>query len=139
MSGPEEKFEQDGSSAFEHELRQAMRPVDMRAETLAKFMALAEEAERTRATKGSGPRLVKLSDGGRVIAFPRFSKTPRWLGGAIAALLVLGVTTGGVLHIQHEREAARTQQQFEAAMRVTDRAFEQAQQQLQRAGLRLGD
>lgn len=137
MSGPEEMFEQDGE--FERELRKAMRPVGMQPEAVAKLMALAEEAERTRTAKGDGLRPVKPSHSGRVIAFPRLLKTPRWIGGAVAALLVLGVTAGGALHVQHEREAAQTQQQFEAAMRVTDRALDRAQQQLQRAGLRLGD
>ena len=97
-------------------------------------VAAHELADRP-ASPGIVPAIAPVAVASRSPAFARRAL----LGGAIAALLVLGVTAGGALHVQHEREAERTQQQFEAAMRVTDRALDQAQQQLQRAGLRLGN
>ena len=82
MNGPEERreerkdevqFEQDDPRMrdFELALTRAMRKVEVRAETSAKFLALAEEAERKRVHAGGGFRLIKLSNGGRVFAMPR--------------------------------------------------------------------
>jgi hypothetical protein len=63
-----------------------------------------------------------------------------WVGGAIAAMLVLGVIGGQELHQRHEREqAAMATQQFDAGVRVTDQALAQTRAQLARAGVRLGD
>jgi hypothetical protein len=63
-----------------------------------------------------------------------------WVGGAVAAALALGMFGAGQLHLRHEREqkAALANQQFEAAVRVTDRALAQTRDQLERAGLKLG-
>lgn len=118
---------------FESKLQRAMRRVDVRAETTAKFFALAAEAERKRhAMEGRGPRLVKPSNGGRVLVFP---KVRPWVGGAIAAVLAVGVFVGEQAYRQHQRQQA--EQQFDTAMRVTDHALEQAQAQLRHAGVRL--
>jgi hypothetical protein len=64
-----------------------------------------------------------------------------WVGGAIAAVLALGMFGAVLLHQRRERaeQAAVATQQFEAAVRVTDRALAQTREQLQRAGLNLGE
>jgi hypothetical protein len=64
-----------------------------------------------------------------------------WMGGAIAAVLALGMFGAEQLHLRRERaeEAAKADQQFAVAMQVTDHALEQTREQLQRAGLKLGD
>ena len=41
-------------------------------------------------------------------------------------------------HLRHQREQA-AQQQFELAMRITDRTLEHVQQQLSDVGVRFGD
>jgi hypothetical protein len=116
---------------FERQLSRAMRRVEVRAETTAKFLSIAaavkEEHERT------GRRWIKPASGGRVLFMPR----PRaWMGGAIAAVLVLGVLGGERVHQRRQQEMA--ERQFETAIRVTDHALEQTQAQLQRAGVKLG-
>ena len=60
-----------------------------------------------------------------------------WAGGAIAAVLVLGMFGAEQLH--QRREQAKADQQFALAMQVTDHALAQTREQLQRAGLKLGE
>jgi hypothetical protein len=129
MNGPEEeldnKFPDAELAAFERQLMQAMRRVDAPENFAAAVMRRADADK----------------PGARIIAMPvRWSASRNsWLGGAIAALLVLGIGGGEALHMHREREAERTRQQFEAAMRITDQALDRAQAQLARAGIRLGN
>ena len=60
-----------------------------------------------------------------------------WAGGAIAAVLALGMFGAEQLHQRRERELA--DQQFAVAVQVTDHALAQTREQLQRAGLNLGE
>ena len=63
-----------------------------------------------------------------------------WAGGAIAAVLVLGMVAAEQLHLRRQRaEQAKADQQFAVAMQVTDHALAQTREQLQRAGLKLGE
>ena len=63
-----------------------------------------------------------------------------WMGGAIAAVLVLGMVAAEQMHLRRERaEQAKADQQFAVAMQVTDHALAQTREQLQRAGLKLGE
>jgi len=146
MNGPEEnkrekemefEFEDARMQEFEQALSRAMQRVEVRAETSAKFLALAEEAERKRVRAGGGFRLIKFSNGGRVFAMPR----PRaWMGGAIAAVLALGVFFGTHVHEQHEQQHERrvmAEQQFEAAERITDETLARTREQLQQRGINL--
>jgi hypothetical protein len=129
------QFEMDDPrmKEFEQALSRAMQRVEVRAETSAKFLALAEEAERKRVHAGGGLRLIKLSNGGRVFAMPR----PRaWMGGAIAAVLAIGVFAGAHVHEQHERRMM-AQQQFETAERITDETLARTREQLERQGISL--
>jgi hypothetical protein len=63
------------------------------------------------------------------------------MGGALAAVLALGMYGSEVLHQRRERaeQAAKADQQFAVAMQVTDHALAQTREQLQRAGLKLGE
>ena len=113
-----------------------MQRVEVRAETSAKFLALAEEAERSRVKAGGGLRLIRFSNGGRVLAMPR----PRaWMGGAIAAVLAIGVFAGAHIHEQHEQHERQmmAQQQFETAERITDETLAHTRAELERQGINL--
>ena len=142
MNGPEEnereqemQLEMDDPrmKEFEQALSRAMQRVDVRAETTAKFLALAEEAERKRVQAGGGFRLIKFSDGGRVFAMPR----PRaWMGGAIAAVLAMGIFVGAHVHEQHERRVV-ARQQFETAERITDETLARTRAELEQRGIKL--
>lgn len=146
MNGPEERdemeFEASGYEStdpqmqeFERALARAMRRVEVRAETTAKFLALAEEAEQKRVHAG-GWQLVRLSNVGRVFALPRIPPARAWMGGAIAAVLAMGVFAGAHIHTEHERRV-QAQQQFEAAERITDQALERTREQLRAQGISL--
>ena len=143
MNGPEdreditapgtESFEDAHLPEFEAALARAMKKVELRAETTAKFFALAEEAERKRRPAGGGFRLIKLSNGGRVFAMPR----PRaWMGGAIAAVLALGCFIGAHTYEHHERRI-EAQKQFETAERITDQTLARTRAELERQGINL--
>lgn len=146
MNGPEDSeqkeemneqqimsFEDEHLPEFEQALKRAMKRVEVRAETAAKFLALAEEAERKRVHAGGGFRLIKFSSGGRVFAMPR----PRaWMGGAIAAVLALGVFVGAHVHEQHERRV-EAQKQFETAERITDETLARTRAELEQRGINL--
>ncbi len=116
-----------------------MQRVEVRAETTAKFLALAEEAERKRVHAGGGFRLIKFSNGGRVFAMPRIPQARAWMGGAIAAVLAMGVFAGAHIHEQHEQHERQmmAQQQFETAERITDEALARTREQLERQGINL--
>ncbi len=74
---------------------------------------------------------------GRLLMMPRMQA---WMGGAIAAALVMGALITARVHVVHQQEQAEmTERQFETAMRVTNQALDQTQMQLRRAGLKLGD
>ena len=142
MNGPEERDQRTETSEdlidprmkeFEQALARAMKRVEVRAETTAKFLVLAEEAERKRVHAGGGFRLIKLSNGGRVFAMPR----PRaWMGGAIAAVLALGCFVGAHIHERHERKAI-AEQQFETAERITDETLARTRAELEQRGINL--
>jgi hypothetical protein len=74
---------------------------------------------------------------------PRFGlqRMQAWTGGAIAAMLALGMFGAEQLHQRHERaqQTAMANQQFAMAVQVTDHALAQTREQLQRAGLNLSE
>jgi hypothetical protein len=141
MNGPEEREQKVEMNyqmtEFEHALARSMRRVEVRAETAAKFLALADEAERKRLHAGGGFRLIKLSNGGRVFAMPGSRAWTRsWMGGAIAAVLAMGVFVGAHVHEQHERRV-EAQKQFETAERITDETLARTRAELAREGIEL--
>jgi hypothetical protein len=133
MNGPEEinrerpetSAAEAGLSEFEQSLRHALQRVEVPAETTKKLLALAEESGRTR------------THSGRVLAMPmRIALVRSWVGGAIAAVLVLGCFAGARIHAEHERRL-QADQQFEAAERITDQTLERTRQQLEQRGIQL--
>jgi hypothetical protein len=142
MNGPEERremqFEMDDPRMreFEQALSRAMQRVEVPAETSAKLLALAEEAEQKRVHAGDGLRLIRFSNGGRVLAMPRLPQTRAWMGGAIAAVLAMGVFVGTHVHEQHERRVV-AQQQFETAQRITDETLARTRAELEQRGIKL--
>ena len=149
MNGPEEQGMEDreqraeGSAQdarmqeFERALSRAMQRVELRAETSAKLLALADEAEQTPGHAGGGLRRIKFSNGGRVFAMPRTWMLPRaWMGGAIAAVLAAGCFVGAHLHTEHERKV-QAERQFEASERITDETLTRTREQLRAQGIYL--
>jgi hypothetical protein len=124
LNQPDE-LNQPGESftELERELTRALRRVD----------APEGFAERTmaRIKTSRAPR-------GKVLMMPPRLRV--WGSGAIAAALVAGVFSAELMHVRHEREQAElAQRQFEAAMRITDQALEHTREQLERAGVRIGN
>jgi hypothetical protein len=141
MNGPEEREQKaemnDSMTEFEQALARSMRRVEVRAETTAKFLALAEEAERKRTHAGGGFRLIRLSNGGRVFAMPQpRAWTRSWMGGAIAAVLAMGCFVGAHVHEQHERRV-EAEKQFQTAERITDETLARTRAELARQGIEL--
>ena len=103
---------------------------------------LAKALKRVNAPEGFAASVmeravVPAKPKGRLLMMPRVQA---WMGGAIAAALVMGALITARVHVVHQQEqAALTERQFETAMRVTNQALNQTQAQLQRAGLKLGD
>jgi len=105
---------------FEQELGRRMRRVDPPEGFMERLLERAEAPPRA-----------------KVLTMPRRTVFRAWVGGAIAAALVAGVFVGEQRLQERKAEVAR--QQFETAMRVTDRALDPTRASLQRIGLALGD
>jgi hypothetical protein len=122
----------DDFAALEHELRNALRPVDPPAGFANRVMARARQetpAEPKRA---------------RVFTFPSIGRRI-WIPSALAAMLLVGVA-GEQAHERLEQrrqieEAQKqlAQKQYETALQVTDRALDHAREQLHRAGISFGE
>jgi hypothetical protein len=119
---------------FQVQLTQAMRRVDARAETVAKFLAIAVEVhdERTVPWRQRKNRWAFF-----------LPAQQAWAMGTVAAVLVVGVLIGGYeVREQRQVEAqqrAEAQREFETATQITDRALEHTRQLLERAGVRPED
>lgn len=114
---------------FERDLARALRRVEVRSETTAKFLAIAVEARAEH--QRTGKMWVRPASGGRLLFLPK----PRiWLGGAIAAVLVLGLFVGE--KAQERRKAEIVARQFEVAMRITGRTLDGVGERVSRAGTR---
>ena len=112
---------------FELALKRAMQRVDA-PETLMKFLTAATEVKRE--------RVLPWRERKHRWAF-FVPKAQAWMGGALAAVLALGMYGAQVLH--QRREQAKADQQFGVAMQATDHALAQTREQLQRAGLKLDE
>lgn len=118
MNQPEPQYDK-----FEERLAEAMRHVDAPAGFADRVLA------RSRVQPPAQARVIAMP--------PRYSW---WAGGVIAAALLGGVFLGEQQHIRRQREqAALAQQQFEEAMRITDRTLEHTREQLQHAGIQIGN
>lgn len=147
MNGPEENMHNENERApqpgepmsaadlaFEAALSRAMKRVETRAELSQRLLTLADEAHRKHHAGGGGLKLLKLSNNGRILTFPQ---QRAWMGGAIAAVLALGVFIGTHSYQEHERRV-EAQRQFATAERITDQALEHTREQLREAGITLG-
>lgn len=123
LNQPEEQNQPEESFAeLERQLTQALRPVGPPDGFADRIMARAQ---------ASTPATAK------VIQMPLRRRA--WASGAMAAALVVGVF-GYQSHARYERQQAEVaQQQFEAAMRITDQTMQHVRQQLQQAGVAVGD
>ena len=122
---------------FEQSLARALKRVEVRADTAAKFMAIAAEAKQQH--RETGKMWITPKTGGKLLFLPK-PAFRTWIGGAIAAALAVGVFVGEQVHQRaQERKQELAEQQFETAMRVTDHALDQTRARLERAGLRLGN
>ena len=108
-------------SEFEQELTQAMRAVDPPEGFADRVMARVEAPAR-----------------GKVLTMPHMPRM--WASGAVAAALLVGALVGEQTHLRHERERAeQAQRQFDTAMRITDQTLEHVREQLQQAGVTVGN
>lgn len=123
MNQPEEPMKNLEEQKFEEELTRMIRRVDPPAGFADRTIARAVASSKIPA---------------KVIVM---RQRPRpWFSGAIAAALLLGLFFAERVHVRREREqAAQAQSQFEAGIRITDRALEHTRQQLRRAGVGVGD
>jgi hypothetical protein len=112
---------------FELQLARAMRRVD------------APEGFAARAMDRARDRTASPAEQTVIVMRPRRGlwRMQAWTGGAIAAVLALGMFGAEQLHLRRERE--RADQQFAVAVQVTDHALAQTREQLARAGLNLGE
>jgi hypothetical protein len=63
-----------------------------------------------------------------------------WASGALAATLLAAAFFTQQTHARHQQQKAeRAQQQFEAGIRITDNTLEHVRQQLQQAGVQIGN
>ena len=115
------------SGEFESHLKTALQRVNA-PESMMQFLMLAAEAEERRRNKQ--PRL------GRIFAF---AQPQTWMrnaiGGALAAVLVVGtIFAGEHVHREHQR-AAEAQREFDTATQIEDRALAHAREQMRKAGV----
>ena len=113
---------------------------------LAEFeVQLARAMRRVDAPEGFAARVLDKAEQTQTVIVMRPRKglwrMQAWTGGAIAALLALGMFGAEQLHLRRERaeETAKADQQFAVAVQVTDHALAQTREQLARAGLNLGE
>ncbi len=113
---------------------------------LAEFeLQLARAMRRVDAPEGFAARVMERSTSPADVEQKVLVIRPRsglwrmqaWMGGAIAAVLAIGMYGAEVLH--QRREQAKADQQFAVAVQATDHALAQTREQLQRAGLKLGE
>lgn len=124
----QEQFESRESDRahFEAELTLALQHVDPPAGFADRVLAKAAE---------HGNEVSRA----QVLTMPR--RVQAWVGGAIAAALLVGALG---IQQQHERrkraeEAAQAQQQLELALQITGQTLANVRAQVQEAGIRLGD
>ena len=123
-------------AALEHELRNALRPVDPPPGFADRVLARARHLEPQSTESGQRAADPKRA---RILMFPKF-RTRLWIPSAVAAMLLIGFAGEQArVKIDEHRQAVEAQKQFETALQVTDRALEHTRLQLQRAGISFGE
>jgi hypothetical protein len=114
--------------ALEHELRNALRPVDPPAGFADRVLARARQSDSQAA--------AQAEPAGKAARAPVLTFTSRrsrvWIGSAIAAMLLAGVAVEGTHRMEQRRRTEEAQRQFETAMQVTNRTLDHVRDQLQR-------
>ena len=128
MNQPEElNYSEESSPEFDLELTRALRHVDPPSGFADRVMARAQ-----------APIEPQVPARAKVVTMP--SRPRLWASGALAATLAVAAVLTQQTHERHERERAEVaQQQFDAAMRITDQTLEHVRQQLQQAGVQIGN
>jgi hypothetical protein len=131
MKEPEIKAEEP-MDPFERALHKALsNKVSASPEAMAKFLAIADEAQEYQ--RRTGKHWFTPRGGGKILVFPK----PRaWMGGALAAALVIGVFTAEQVHDRRERRAM-ADQQFQTATQIENQALEHTRELLARKGISL--
>jgi hypothetical protein len=126
----EKRQAEQAQDKFEQQLTQAMRRVDAPQGLAARIMDQAAGPAENPAEK-QAERKSKV-----IVMRPRFSSMRlAWSGGAIAAMLMLGIFAGEEVHVRHQREQA--DQQFALSMQIEEQAMAHTRQQLEKAGIPL--
>lgn len=109
---------------LEAELTLAMQHVDAPAGFADRVMAKVA---------APAPRRAKI------LMMPR--RVRAWVGGAVAAGLLVGAVGIQQQHVRRERaeEAVRARQQYEQALQITGETLDHVRAQLQQAGVPVGD
>lgn len=122
---------EEGAQEFEdleRELARALQPVEPPEGFAERVLARIEPAVSI--------DRKELHSAGRLSLFQR----SRWLGGAIAAALLLGIFFAKQAYTHHQQQKAElAERQFEAGLQITDLALERVREQLRRTDLWLGD
>jgi hypothetical protein len=142
MNGPEETGKREAGvqeagrqeagmkkpmDAFELALQRAMARVDA-PEGLLEFLMRATEVKRESVLPWRQRK-------------HRFAwylpRQQAWMGGALAALLTIGVFTASQVHERRDRARDRATEQFVESQHITEQAMAQTREQLRRAGIEL--
>jgi hypothetical protein len=112
---------------------------------------LTKKMGRVDAPKDFAARVMARAEG-KVVAMPNpglakvlMTRPKAWWGGAIAAVLVLGVLGGEHVHkeraAKQEMEAKRVQaeREFDTATRITDETMERMREKLAKRGVSIGE
>jgi hypothetical protein len=136
---------------FELQMARAMSRVDAPEGFAARVMERAADPEHAAAApaevseaRPGAPRVMPGVVATKVVAMRRrfgVARMQAWAGGAIAATLALGMFGAEQWHQRRERaqQTEMANQQFAMAVQVTGHALAQTREQLQRAGLNLGE
>lgn len=124
LNQPEESTQSGESFAeLEQYLTQALRRVDPPDGFAERTLTRIQSFAPVRA------KVVMMPPRGRL-----------WASGAIAAALLAGIFFSEQTYVRHQHEQAElAQQQFDAGIRITDKALEHTREQLERAGVRIAN
>ena len=113
------------------------------AERLQLEMALLEALRRVDPPKGFADCLmarIPPPQPSRAALLMVSVRTRLWVGGALAATLLVGAVTGQQLHQRHRRaQAEMASRQFQTAMSITASTLQQVRMQLLQEGVPLGE
>jgi hypothetical protein len=122
-----------GAEAFERSLKDALRRVDAPPDFTLQVLKKAGGAAAQLVETPTETQAVWKLERPKARASFAWMHVRWWAGGALAAVLAIGVFAGE--HIRREREREVANQQFEAATQIENQALEHAREQLREAGV----